>query len=319
MKSEDRYGVVDLGGTNVRTALAGDTAQIRAKIMERTDHSTGAEGVMDQIVGLLRQSCAQDNLSPSDLGAIVVAAPGPLNAKTGIVFEAPNMPGWTNIHLKAGLEKRLASPVRIVNDANAAAFGESHHGAGEGCGHLVYMTVSTGIGGGIVSDGKLLEGTTGTAGEVGHMTIDRHGPPCPCGNIGCLEVIASGTAIGRNFRKGLSEGRESVATTWVRPEDATAVDVVKAAQEGDDFALEVFSEAAEAVGVGVVNCVNLFNPDVVAIGGGVSQAGDLLFDTVRRAVRKHALLGAREEVRVVPAKLGGDVGLIGAATVAAHG
>jgi glucokinase len=218
--------------------------------------------------------------------------------------------------LRRNLEAAFRLPVKVVNDANAAALGEFLFGAGRGHRNFVYITVSTGIGGGIVVDGRLVEGSVGTAGEIGHTTIDRRGPACPCGNIGCLEAIASGTAIARVFRERLKAGEASTVPDVLDGREATAADVALGAKAGDALAASVFAEAAEALGLGVVNCIHLFNPDVIAIGGGVSQAGDLLFEPVRRMVALHAFPVPRNVVRIVQVELGTEVGLIGAAAVA---
>jgi glucokinase len=180
----------------------------------------------------------------------------------------------------------------------------------------VYLTVSTGIGGGVVVEGRLLEGASGTAGEIGHTTIDRHGPICKCGNIGCLEALASGTAIARRFKEALEAGGPSRASASFAGREPTAEDVARAAQSGDRLALSVFTDAAEAIGFGVVNCIHIFNPEVVAIGGGVTKAGSLLFDPINRIVDRYALAVPRKAVRVVGAEFGDDVGLVGAAAVA---
>jgi glucokinase len=168
-----------------------------------------------------------------------------------------------------------------------------------------------------VVDGRLVEGSSGTAGEIGHVTIDRSGPPCKCGNVGCLEAIASGTAIARRFQEQRDAGRETLADSWLNGREATAADVAKAAREGDRLASEIFNDAAEAVGIGVVNCIHLLNPDVIAIGGGVTKAGNLLFDGLRRVVDRTAFPVPRKIVSIVPAQLGEEVGLIGAAAIAA--
>jgi glucokinase len=268
------------------------------------------------MVRLTEKSVVESGTHWSQMGCMVVGAPGPLNATTGTVLDAPNLTGWKNVPVKAMLEDALGVPVRVVNDANAAALGEFYFGAGRGYTNLVYLTISTGIGGGVVVDGRLLEGASGTAGEIGHMTIDRHGPVCRCGNLGCLEAIASGTAIARRFQEGLAAGQQSAVTEWLDGRAPTAGDVARGAAMGDPLALAIFTDAAEAIGLGVVNCVHIFNPDVIALGGGVSRAGSLLFDPIRKIVECYAMAVPRADVRVVPAELGDDVGLVGAAAVA---
>jgi glucokinase len=293
-------------------ATSNDELAIFGRLDEPTDHSRGPESVVAQLARLCTQSCSASGVALSDIELLVVASPGPLDTRLGIVFDPPNLLGWERVPLRDMLESALHVPTVIVNDANASALGEFHFGAGRDTRNLVYLTISTGIGGGVVVDGMLLEGSSGSGGELGHMTIDRHGPVCPCGNIGCLEVLGSGRAIARRYAEALRE-RD-------RPESrppASARDIVRLASEGDPLAAEIFGDAVRAVGTGVVNCVNIFNPDVVVLGGGVTNAGERLFAPVRDMVQRYALPRPRASVRVVPAELGSDVGLIGAAGLAA--
>lgn len=307
---------VDLGGTHIRTAVADDSLRLFAHLDEPTNHDQGPDGVIDQIVRMARRSVKDSATDWGQIGSVAVGSPGPLDSKVGIVFAPPNLPGWHNVHLKARLEEELQTPVKVANDANAAAFAEFHLGAGRGHDSLVYITVSTGIGGGIVSEGALIEGASGTAGEIGHMTIDRHGPICNCGNRGCLEMIASGTSIARRFNQALAAGEKSAAAEWIGNRKATGADVQRAAEMGDTLALEIFNDAAEAVGFGVVNALHLFNPEIVAIGGGVTKSGKLLFDPINRIVGQYALEVPRKAAKIVVAELGHDVGILGAAAVA---
>ncbi|MGH2442108.1 MAG: ROK family protein [Chloroflexota bacterium] len=303
--------VVDLGGTRVRVALADSSLALTGRREENTDHARSAAGTIDQIIRMAATSLSEASLGWEDIAAIGIASPGPLIASAGIVCSPPNLPGWGEVNLKAQLEARSGVPVSVVNDASGAALGEFHAGAGKGFLHLVYLTVSTGIGGGIVSDGRLLEGTLGMAGEIGHMTIDRCGPPCPCGSFGCLEILASGTSIARRFAEQLHLGRHSVLST--SPTTVMTADIVRAARAGDEMAQEVFHAAARDLGFGIVNVINLFNPEVVVVGGGVASAGDLLFGPVIEVVDQHAYPSTRKGVLIVPSALGEDAGLVGAA------
>jgi glucokinase len=307
-----QYLVVDLGGSQARVATSNDELAISARLDEPTDHSRGPESVVAQLVRLCTQSCSASGVALSHIELLVVASPGPLDTRLGIVFDPPNLLGWERVPLRDMLESALHVPTVIVNDANASALGEFHFGAGRDSRNLVYLTISTGIGGGVVVDGVLLEGSSGSGGELGHMTIDRHGPVCPCGNIGCLEALGSGRAIARRYAETLRERGVQES----RP-PASARDIVRLASDGDPVAAKVFEDAARAVGTGVVNCVNIFNPDVVVLGGGVTNAGERLFAPVRDMVQRFALPRPRASVRVVPAELGLDVGLIGAAGLAA--
>lgn len=305
---------VDLGGTNVRVALMESAQRLKNKIAERTVVQLGPDGVIDQIVRMANTALTDAGATWRDIDCMAISSPGPLDPVTGIVYAPPNMPGWHAVPLKRQMEERTGVPVRVINDAHAAGLGEFHFGAGQGKRNLVYLTVSTGIGGGVIVEGKLLEGSNGAGGHLGHITLDRNGPRCPCGNIGCLETLASGTAIARIFSERLAAGRSSAVTGWT--DGPTAADVTRGVRLGDPLAIEVFTQAAETLGFGVVSCIHIFNPDVVVLGGGVTAAGDLLFDIVRRIVREHTLKIPLSIVDVVPAQLGEDAGLTGAAEVA---
>jgi glucokinase len=311
MAEEPEYLVIDLGGTRVRAALADRTLRISHRIEEATEVEGGPDGVIDQMTRMGRSLLDANRR----LTRLAVSTPGPLNPRTGMVYSPPNLPGWGTLPLAARLEGMLGLPTDLINDANAACLGEFHAGSGRGHRNLVYLTISTGIGGGIIADGRLIEGSSGMAGELGHMTIDRHGPICNCGNVGCLEMLASGTSIARRFREGLASGGKSIVTEWVCDAPATARDVARAAEMGDPLASAVFTDAAEAIGTGVVNCIHIFNPDIVALGGGVTQAHGL-FEIIHRVVEARAMAIPRQAVRVVHAELSGDQGLIGAAAAA---
>ncbi|MGI8967721.1 MAG: ROK family protein [Chloroflexota bacterium] len=305
---------IDLGGTRVRAALA-DGEDLSQRIEEATILQGGPDGVIAQVVALGARSLEQAGMSWRDVGCLSVASPGPLNTQTGVVFSPPNLPGWNDVPLKAELEQRTGVSVLVVNDANAAGLGEFHFGAGRGRRSMIYLTVSTGIGGGVIIDGALVEGTSGTAGEIGHMTIDLNGPRCTCGNTGCLEMLASGTSIARRFQERQTAGEHS--TLKAEPgKQVSAARIAAAAAEGDPLASAVWFDAMRALGFGVVNCIHIFNPEIVAIGGGVSAAGDLFFTPIRDIVNRYALPVPRRDVEVVPAQLGADVGLVGAAAFA---
>ncbi|MGI8826900.1 MAG: ROK family protein [Chloroflexota bacterium] len=307
--------VIDLGGTQVRTAVFGPDGVPRGRMHERSRLEDGPRGALAQMVRMGRASLQAASVERDRLGRVVVSCPGPLDSRAGVVLDPPNLPGWERVPLKAWLDGAFGVPSRIVNDANVAALGEFTAGAGRGTRNMVYLTISTGIGGGIIVDGELLEGSSGTAGEIGHMTIDLHGPTCPCGNVGCLEVLASGTSIARRFREAL-DALPDAPNERADQRGFTAADVAFAAGDGDVLASTVFLECARAVGFGVVNCIHIFNPDAVVLGGGVVQAGPLLFGPVRETVERYTLAVPRSAVRVERAELGDDAGLMGAALLA---
>lgn len=309
---------VDIGGTKILAALVSEQGGIVARHRADTP-ARGVDAVLDVIAASVRAVQQAARVPANQVVAAGVGAPGPLNPESGIVFEAPNLPGWRDVPLKARLEARLSLPVFVEHDATAAALGEWWLGAGRGVHDLIYLTISTGIGGGIITGDQVVHGASGTAGEVGHMTIDVNGPPCSCGrSTGCLEVLASGTAIARMAREAIAAGKRTavLALAGGDPEAIGADHVEAAAREGDAVAAQIFTRAATYLGVGVANLLNLLNPARVIIGGGVSKAGDLLFDPVRRIARQRAFERPGRDVEIVPAALGDDVGAIGAAAVA---
>ena len=332
---------VDLGGTQVRAALVQD-GKLLSRIGYLTQDEDGFEAVMRRIKEAIRAAAQQGGVPLEKVIGVGIGAPGPLDSHTGILFAPPNLSGWRNVPLRQILYDEFRLPVYLGNDANLAGLGEHMYGAGRGVKDMIYMTVSTGIGGGIIVGGRMLEGVSGTAGEIGHMTIDIHGPRCNCGNTGCLEVLASGTAIARRAAEAIEEGlgagmlavaRELAAKKSPLVDEAghsrfspkteaaplpevaqvDAVVVVEAARRGDQVAAGIMRRAAENVGVGVVNLIHLFNPALIVIGGGVSKAGPLLFGPVEQIVRERAMEVPRQAVRIVRAELGENVGLLGAA------
>jgi glucokinase len=247
-----------------------------------------------------------------------VGSPGPLDSRAGIVVAPPNLPGWRDVPLERLLEDSLGIPVFLEKDTNAAAVGEHRFGAGQGADHMIYVTVGTGIGGGLILDGELYGGTRGMAGEVGHVTIVPDGPVCGCGNRGCLEAMASGTAITRDARRRVTAGVSTLMLDLAGGdvEEITAKVVARAADRGDEEAQRILAQAMAYLGIGMANLVNLFNPQLIVIGGGLTNIGEALFEPVRRAIDERAFRSPAEVVRVVPAALGDKVGVLGAAVVA---
>lgn len=306
---------VDLGGTKVRAVLADGSGNLLARKEMATEASKGQEKVIDNIVKVINGV-----MKGTDSGQIVglgIGAPGPLNPRTGVVYSPPNLPGWENVPLRDILEKRLGIPVYVGNDANLAALGEYTFGAGKDYRYLVYLTISTGIGGGIIEDGRILDGAKGAAGEVGHMTIEAFGPRCNCGNYGCWEVLASGTGIRRRAIEMLQGGRESLLTELSEGdlEKVTAELVEKAARKGDPAAQELLHQTGLYLGVGITNILHLFNPEIVVLGGGVSQIGELIMKPMREEVERRAMPAFRQNVPIVYTDLKGDVGLYGAVAI----
>ena len=306
---------VDLGGTNIRAAIF-PTAEAKPTAVARapTLATEGPEAVIDRIIAAI-----QEVASGIEGGMrIGLGAPGPLDPKRGLVIEAPNLPGWVNIPLRDRLEQHFECPVALGNDANLAGLGEWRHGAGRGAHNLLYLTLSTGIGGGVIVDNRLLVGAHGLAAELGHMTVRPDGPLCGCGQRGHLEAVASGPAIARRARERLAAGEASAlraVADWDR--DLTAEDVGRAALAGDPLAIAVVAEAGAAIGMHLANLLHVFNPEVIVLGGGVSQIGAPLFGPIEQALRETVMHPAYlEGLRLERAALGDDAGLIGAMVLA---
>ncbi|MDE2768936.1 MAG: ROK family protein [Chloroflexota bacterium] len=306
-------GAIDLGGTSVRAAVVDGNGGIAGFVAGATEASQGPDAVIDRIVGVLHDSLARASVDVSELAAVGIGAPGPLDWATGVIHEAPNLPGWKEVPLAARIGDAVGLPAFLENDANAAALAENQYGVAQGSRNMLYITVSTGVGGGLILDGELWHGAYGSAGEFGHMTVDFDGPLCDCGNRGCIEALAAGPDIAAWVADRIAEGRSSSLGGQTDP---SGRDVVEAAQRGDELATEALARAGRAVGFGIVNVAHLVNLDTVVIGGGIANAGDLLFDPLRATVRQHLLESTAPNLRLEPWSLGENVGLLGAAAAA---
>jgi glucokinase len=296
---------LDVGGTRMRAALADHSGAIQRRVDVLTDRQHGTGTLIAQLLDLADQAKGD-----AAIERIAVGAPGPLDARSGVLFHPCNFVD-DDVPLKQLLEDRFGVPAHVQNDANVAALGEWRFGGHGPTQHLIYITVSTGVGAGIISHGRLIEGFNTTAGEIGHTIIDPNGPDCPWGHRGCVEIICSGTGIAAAAERALAGGRPSRVQSPV-----TAELVARAAAEGDALASEVFGHAIDTLGLAVVNLIHLLSPEVIVIGGGVAQAGEQLFGPVRERVRTTAMKGTAEGVRIVPPGLGQDAGLVGAVTLA---
>jgi glucokinase len=299
-------------------AMSADGKQHFAMRSIPTSAELGAEGVADRIVGLIEgvvlDTIAETNSSRRDVIGVGVGAPGPLDREKGLVVVAPNL-GWRNFPLRDRISDRLRLPVTLDNDANCATVGEWWQGAARGGTNVVGMTIGTGIGGGLIIDGKLFHGASDVAGEIGHTTIDLNGRHCKCGNYGCLEAYASGPAIATRAREVLvREETASLLPSLVggKLDAITAETVYKAAQQGDAVASEIVRDTARYLGAGIANLLNILNADVVVVAGGVTQAGDALFVPLRAEVRRRAFRPAVDATRIVAGELPGTAGVVGA-------
>jgi glucokinase len=317
--SSSRYIVgVDLGGTNIKVgAMPADGSRQIAVRSEPTHSEGGADTVVDRIIRLVEETisetCAKDGATRDQFIGVGIGSPGPLDREKGIVIVTPNL-GWRNFPLRDRVSDGVGLPATLDNDANCATLGEWWIGAARGARNVVGMTIGTGIGGGLILDGRLYHGSSDVAGEIGHTTIDSNGRHCKCGNYGCLEAYASGPAIAERAREQLTDGERSVLVDLVdgQLERITAETVYEASDQGDAIAREVVRDTARFLGAGIANLLNIFNPDVVVIAGGVTRAGDALFEPLRAEVKRRAFKPAVDACRIVPGELPGTAGVVGA-------
>lgn len=311
---------VDLGGTNIVVgAMSADGS--RQFAMHSTPTPPRSEGSSERVVErmiemvevTIAETLTETGATRNNILGVGIGAPGPLDRENGVVIIAPNL-GWHNLPLRDLISDAVRLPATLDNDANCATYGEWWVGAARGARNVVGITIGTGIGGGLIIDGKLYHGSSDVAGEIGHMTIDQTGRRCGCGNYGCLEAYASGPNIAERAREALRSGEISELPSMVGGdlERITAATVYEAAHKGDLVAREVVRDTAKFLGVGLANLLNVFNPDVVVVAGGVTQAGDALFEPLRAEVRRRAFKPAVAACRIVPGELPGTAGVIGA-------
>jgi len=309
---EARYIGVDLGGTKIATGVCDETGRILIRDVRPTEAHKGTETVIDNIKASIRHVWQQ--LGPDcEIRGIGVGSPGPLSSKEGIVYSSPNL-GWDHVPIRQILKDEFGVRVELGNDANVAGLAEWRFGAGEQCRNMIYVTVSTGIGGGIIVEKQLLLGSLDFAGEIGHITVVENGPLCGCGRRGCLEALASGTAIAKRAQERLRVGVPSIMAELVNGdiERVDAAIVAKADAAGDALASEILDEAIRYLSIGLGNLVTIFNPDRLVIGGGVSNMGDRLIGPLRRMILSRAIKESVRHVQILRAKLGSDAGMIGA-------
>jgi glucokinase len=322
---QQRYVIgVDLGGTNIVVgALSLDGSQQFGMHSVPTRADLGSDAVVARIAQLVERVAAETmaatGASRAQMLGVGIGSPGPLDRETGVVILTPNL-GWTNFPLRDRIAQAVQLPATLDNDANCATLGEWWLGAARGAQQVVGLTIGTGIGGGLILNGRLFHGVSDVAGEVGHTTIDANGRRCGCGNYGCLEAYASGPAIAERAREALAGGEPSAMPAVVGGDLSrlTAATVYDAAKQGDRLAQEVVRETARILGIGIANLLNIFNPEVVVLAGGVTQAGDQLFEPMRAEVRRRAFKPAVDACRIVPGALQGNAGVIGAAATFAQ-
>jgi len=309
---------VDLGGTKILTAVVEPQGEVLSDNESMTPATKGREEVIQSIVKSAHRALKQADVGISGICAIGIGAAGISNPEAGILFTSPNLPGLRNVLLGEIMQEKLGKKTFLINDADAAALGELYFGAACGTRNFIYITLSTGIGGGIVVDGKIYTGAIGAAGEVGHMTIDDEGPVCSCGNRGCWETLASGTALAREAKKRIEAGARTSILEYAGGdvEKVTAQVIHCAAEQDDNLAKELIARTAYYVGVGLANLVNIFNPELIVIGGGLSKIGDMLLKPAYKAAGERAFKEAFRTVRFSPAGLGRNSTVLGAAAFA---
>ena len=304
---------VDLGGTNARAAVADKEGRIIGEGRRPSLAMEGPEVTIAQIVQAIRDAMSDVKVEAGDVCGIGMGVPGRHNSREGIVLWSPNFKDWAGLQLLAPIHEQLGIPVYMGNDVNVAALGEFRFGAAKDVNSMVMLTLGTGIGGGIILDGKLWLGANEGGGEIGHQVINPNGMQCGCGNFGDLEGEARRDAIVERALRKIYAGGETALTKQTEPkfQDITPAMIAEAAAKGDRVAIEVMEETGYFVGIGVANAINFLNPEMVVIGGGISQAGPALWDPIMRTVRANALKEALEVCRVVPAALGDDAGIMG--------
>ncbi len=310
---------VDMGGTKILSAVVNESGDILATAKIPTQAKDDTSIVIDRIADSIKEAFQKSGVAVDTIQAIGIGAPGPLDPQTGVVIFAPNL-GWKNVALKTELEDRLDIPTFVDNDVNIGTLGEHTYGAGKGIQNLVGIFVGTGIGGGIILNGELFHGASKTAGEIGHIIVKADGPKCGCGTRGCLEALASRTAMTKAFQKAiLKKGKKSILTK-LTDGDLDLIrsgTLAKALRSKDKLTLKVFKQTTKYLGVGIGSIVNFLNPDMIVLGGGVVEAlDDKFIDNIRKAAKKYALPDTLKGVQIVRAELGDDAGVLGAAALA---
>lgn len=310
--SDSLVFAVDLGGTHLRVALVDDTGRILTHLKQETPKGDSA----GCLVNALANAAEQWSDEKQRVVAASIMVPGAVDSDKAVVLQAPNLPSLVNFGLKAALEQRLGWPVFLENDANAAAVGEMWLGAARGCRDVMSVTLGTGVGGGVILDGKLWRGSHGSGGEIGHTTVDPFsGVKCKCGNTGCLEMFASASAIVRMTRENLS----LFPKTSLTGDELTAERVYKAGLEGDELALAIFKRFGMYLGIGLANIINLIDPEIIVITGGAANGWDLFATDMYRQVEERAFRTTAQQVRIARAECGDNAGLLGAARLAQTG
>lgn len=311
IKMDKKYVVgVDLGGTKIYTALVDLDGNMVKEITVKTEAHKGDKAVLEKLISTI--DTVLEGIDINEVKAIGVGSPGPLDVKKGLIVYTPNLP-FKNFNIVQPIKEKYNIPTYLDNDANAATLGEFMFGAGKGSTNMVYVTVSTGIGGGAIINGNLFRGSTANALEIGHTTVMKGGPRCGCGNTGCSEAVASGTAI---MKRGREAVESKVETSLKNYDEVTAKEVFTEAEKGDKVSQDILNDALSYLGITIANIANSFDPDKIVMGGGVSQAGNIVFEKIDYEMERRCLKIIYDNCKIEKAVLGGKAGVLGAAALA---
>lgn len=310
------YVGIDFGGTGIKIGIVDENGSILIKNSFLTDPDKSGNEIVKDIIECTKKVIDDSKLPLKDILGIGIGAPGLLNPETGQLKLLANVPNLNDIYIAKAISDSLNKPVFLDNDVNAMSLGEFYYGSGIGKKNIIALTVGTGVGGGIIINGELYRGTTFTAGEIGHMSIDRDGKYCGCGNYGCLERYVGKEGIIERFKLYQSKGIKTSIDKYLEDGEISPKSIAMAAKDGDKISIEVLKETGEILGHAIANLVNILNPEIVIIGGGISNAGDLLMEPVRMGMIKHAYTIPAAAVKIVKAKLGNDAGIVGSASLA---
>jgi glucokinase len=318
--SKQEYLVgVDLGGTKILAGVFNSQLKCLGKVKASTKAARGPDSVIKRVSRLVQDAMDECDLRMDQVRGVGIGAPGAVDTQAGRVIFAPNLPGWTDIPLKKELEKDLKAPVFLENDGNICTLGVYHSELNAKPRHMAGIFVGTGIGAGLILDGKLFTGFNKTAGEVGHMVLEVGGPKCGCGNRGCFEALAGRQAIFKQIQSRVKDGQKTVLTETLGPdlEDMRSGDLRKALRRGDKLVERVIEEAAEYIGIGIANLINLLSPEVIVLGGGVIDAlEDEMMAIIVETAHDYALPGTDKGLEIIASKLGDDAGIVGGAVLA---
>lgn len=309
---KNNYIGIDLGGTKISGILTDEDGVEKAKQIVPTDAHEGENAVLNRILALIESLLKDAAVTAEEVAGIGIGSPGAMDIEKGILIQTVNLP-FTDFNLVGPIKEKFGIQTYLDNDANVAALAEYTFGAGQGSQNMIFITVSTGIGGGAVLNGKFYRGSTCNGLEVGHISVEKNGLACKCGNIGCTELYASGSAIGKAGQDAIAAGKETSLSACAQ---VTAFEVFAAAKAGDKVAKEIIDNALDYLGVCVANTAAIFDPDIIVLGGGVAQAGDIVFERVRKVVTSRCLKPVANHVKILPAELGSDAGVIGAVALA---